>query len=74
MFQLKNHISIPVAMEQPVSPGGKKSWHYIVEKMSHKCILYYYYQKLDSATFTQVDWLILMEMLCLMKEGRTATK
>lgn len=32
IFQLKNHISIPVAMEQTVSPGGKKSWHYIVEK------------------------------------------
>lgn len=30
--------------------------------------------KPDSATFTQVAWLILMGMLCWMKGGRAATK
>lgn len=32
MFQLKNHISIPAVTEQPVFPGGKKNWHYVLEK------------------------------------------
>lgn len=59
MFQLKDHISIPVVTEQPVFPGGKKSWHYVLEKNVPVNVFFTTNnQKLDSATLTQVDWLI----------------